>query len=552
MAKYNTKTVPARPDAVTHEGGAAYKRNPKTELVALLATGITNTFYEKEDDRAKRLMSAIKEVATKDKLFAAKALIYARDTMGQRSATHLGAAMLAPYLSGDPVGTRFYGKRKRGVSGGIVYRIDDMFEILAAYQFLNPNKPIPNAIKRGFKAAIEDADMFELARYKGEGRKVSLVDIVNLVHPTPSKKNGSVEVSVADYNKAIVGTKFVGEKANSESGTTRIATLRALVLGLLKQVNTVESTNSEAGQVIAKAVKAGTVTQKEADDLLVEAKTENFRELIESKKIGYLALLRNMRNILNLNDNTLTLDACRLLVNEDFIKRSRVFPHQIDLALEVLMTEFSNSSANAVFMALNTAYDLSVPNLAGYFEGRTAVVVDSSASMTSSMVTTSNGKGRVNLKRTVWDKATLVAATLAKGIGADVFHFASGCEAIKINVNDSVRSIASNIASKNGRVGHGTDLPSVFSTLGSYDRIFIVSDLQTVGYAEQALKSYENRHGQTYLYCVDMCGYNATPFKESSARVFSLFGYTSSMYELAKQVEVNPAALIDEINKIVI
>lgn len=82
----------------------------------------------------------------------------------------------------------FYSKRVRGKNaGGIVYRLDDMLEIIACYQHFNPEKPLPAAMKRGFKAAIENADKYELAKYQGKGKKVSLVDVVNLVHPKPSK-----------------------------------------------------------------------------------------------------------------------------------------------------------------------------------------------------------------------------------------------------------------------------------------------------------------------------------------------------------------------------
>jgi 60 kDa SS-A/Ro ribonucleoprotein len=107
--------------------------------------------------------------------------------VGQRTVTHLGSTVLAKHLSGTDLGRRFFSKRSRkGNVGGIIYRLDDMLEIVACYMALNPDKPLPNSMKKGFKAALEVADTYELAKYQSKGKGVSLVDVVNLVHPKPS------------------------------------------------------------------------------------------------------------------------------------------------------------------------------------------------------------------------------------------------------------------------------------------------------------------------------------------------------------------------------
>ena len=113
MARYNQKATTATPTVTNHQGGAGYKYDPKTELIAILATGLDNKYYEKVGEREQRLSDVIKEVAKKDKTFAAKALIYARTVMGQRTATHFGAVELAKVLGGDSLGSRFFSKRDR-------------------------------------------------------------------------------------------------------------------------------------------------------------------------------------------------------------------------------------------------------------------------------------------------------------------------------------------------------------------------------------------------------------------------------------------------------
>jgi hypothetical protein len=511
MARYNVKAKPTVVPVVNHQGGSGYKYDPKNELVAILATGLDNKYYEKVGERETRLANVIAEVSKKDKLFAAKALIYARTVMGQRTVTHFGAVDLAKALSGDELGARFFSKRDRNKNkGGIIFRLDDMLEITACYQARNPGKPLSNAIKKGFKSALESADEYELAKYQAGGRDISLVDIVNLVHPKPSEKMTPV--------------------------------FAKLMKGELKQFNTVEDKNTKAGQEVAAKVKAGEITKEEATKVLAEAKEDNYDELISTRKIGYLALVRNLRNILKTGAKAdVVKGACELLMDEKMVRKSLVFPHQIDLALEIMLDEFGASGARPFINALNTAYELAIPNLTELFtSGRTAVVFDTSGSMSTPIALTAGKRG----SEAAVTKASLIAATLAKGIGADVYHFASNCEQIKFNPLDSVNTIKKHLAAHQGRVGHGTDFGSIFKTIGNkYDRVFIISDMQGADYLNKT--AYGNMH----IYSVDICGYGTTMFKPGNT-VYKIYGYSADIYELIKKVEIDPQVLIKAIEAI--
>lgn len=510
MARYNVKAKPTVLPVVNHEGGKGYQYDSKSELVAMLATGLDNKYYEKLGERETRLSDVIADVAKTDKTFVAKALVYARTVMGQRTVTHFGAVELAKALAGDGLGAKFFSKRARKANaGGIIYRLDDMLEIAACYQARNPGKQLSNAIKKGFKAALEAADEYELAKYQAKNRDLSLVDIVNLVHPKPSEKMTPV--------------------------------FAKLMKGELKQFNTVEDKNTKAGQEVAAKVKAGEITAEEATVELNTAKEDNFAELIKERKIGYLALLRNLRNILKTGAKTEIVNgACELLTDAKLIKQSLVFPHQIDLALEILLDEFGGQ-ANAFVKALNTAYELSIPNLTELFKtGKTAVVFDSSGSMSSAIQLANRNNG----SEAAIAKAALIAATLAKGINADVFHFADRCDAIKFNPLDTVNTLKNQFLAKQGSVGYGTAFNSIMRTLnGKYDRVFVISDMQGADMLDS--KEYSNTH----IYSVDITGYGTTMFKPGS-KVYKIFGYSSDIYELIKKVEIDPQALIKEIEKI--
>ena len=510
MARYNVKAKTTTPVVTNHQGGQGYQYDSKIELVSILATGLDNKYYEKLGEREQRFADVIAEVAKQDKTFAAKAIVYARSVMGQRTVTHFGAVELAKVLSGDNLGARFFSKRARKAnSGGVIYRLDDMLEIAACYQARNSGKQLSNAIKKGFKLALESADEYELAKYQAKNRDLSLVDIVNLVHPKPSDK--------------------------------MVPVFAKLMKGELKQFNTVEDKNTKAGQEVAAKVKSGEITQEQATEELNSAKEDNFAELIETRKIGYLALLRNLRNILKTGAKTeLIDDACELLTDAKLIKQSLVFPHQIDLALEIMLDEFGTTAISFV-KALNTAYELAIPNLTALFPtGRTAVVFDSSGSMSSQIQLANRHSG----SEAAIAKAALIAATLAKGIGADVFHFADYCQEIKFNPLDSVNTLKKQFLDKQGSVGYGTAFAGIMKTLnGKYDRVFVISDMQGADMVDS--KSYANTH----IYSVDMCGYGNTMFK-SGSKVYKIFGYSSDIYELIKKVEIDPKALIKEIEAI--
>ena len=563
MARYNEKRIsnPEVQKTVTHQGGTGLTQKAEHELIGILSTGLDNTYYEKENERTQRLHEVIKRVAEKNPVFAAKALIYARTVFGQRSVTHVGAVDMLPFLAGTELGKRFYSKRERNANkGGIVYRLDDMAEILAVYQAKNGvNAPIPNAIKKGFKDAIEHADTYTLAKYQMKSRGVSLVDIVNLVHPKETPINGTVFVTPEEYYKAVKGTKFEKDVVlldAPENGKIGIPALKALVLGILKQFNTVEDKNTEAGKAVAEKVKKGEITAEQAKVELNEAKTDNFKELIESKKIGYLALIRNLRNILKTNDTALLDKACELLVQKDFIRKSLVWPHQIDLALEIMLLEFSGQAMAKVTKALNEAYELSIPNLEHLLpEGKTAVVFDTSGSMhgTYGQIHIDN---KTVINKAPIEKAALIAATFAKGIYGDVYQFASWAKQITgWNPNDSVNTLKKNFMSHMGECQHGTDFGSCFKlfeqTNKRYDRVIIISDEQD-GYnnVESNFKSYCQKFGTPYVYIINVCGYaNTSPIK-GGQKVFRLYGYNQDLYDKITQMEINPAVLIDEINKI--
>lgn len=550
--KYNkTKVQPTAQSVVTHQGGDGYQFKPEFELMSLLANGIKDTYYEKESEQEKRLVSLVSQVADKDPLLVAKMLVYTRSESGQRSVTHRAAVALAPFISGKPWATDFFSKRERNANyGGIVYRIDDMLEIAACYSALNPGKRLSNSMTRGFRAAFENADAYELAKYKGTDKGVKLIDLLNLVKPVETDRNGYVEVDKTKYLNAVKNSKkgYQAKLYNElENGKLRIPALRALVLGLLEQFNTIEDKTSKLGQDVAAKVSSGALTTEQGAVALQKGKEEIFTKGLTDSSFGYAAVIGNLRNlILNATTGDSINAAVDQLTNAVGIRKSLIAPHKIDLALEVVLADIGPGRlATPILSALSKAYELAIPNMSELGAvGTTAVVYDSSSSMSTRIQI---GRGVTGSQGAI-EKAALIAATLAKAFNADVYSFDATCRKMTYNPLDTINTIKNLF---NRAPGGDTLFRTIFPALQKrYDRVFVISDGQGADHLGNTVGEYRQRFGvDPHVYSINLCGYNTTMFKPGS-KIYQIFGYNADIYELISKMEVDPQVLLDEVKKI--
>ena len=184
MALFNIKKN-SNQHTVNRAGGQAFVQNPKMQLASILLTSFAqDQYYRSAKQTYDELIHLIAKAGPK---FAAKAAVYARREFGMRSITHVLAAELAAYISGRSWAKDFYEQ--------IVKRPDDMLEIVA-YYYRHGGSPLPSAMKKGFAKAFDQFDGYQLAKYRGERREVKLVDLVNLVHPIPTKRNAQAYAGV--------------------------------------------------------------------------------------------------------------------------------------------------------------------------------------------------------------------------------------------------------------------------------------------------------------------------------------------------------------------
>lgn len=515
-------TMP-KPDTKNRQGHAAYSLDKWLRLLTMLNTlKLENQFYRSENETMRELKGLIDECAKEDTYLVAQCIVYSRCVgEGMRSINHLAASYLAPHCSGQDWAKRFYSLwNKKTKSGGTLFRPDDMAEILACFSAMNKVK-VTNSMKKGFASSLEGMDSYSLLKYKG-----SLIDVINLVHPRPEKSSATVE--------------FNGE---------RISVLDAIMKGLSVSADTWEVAQSEAGQEVAKAVKDGKIDKKEAEEILREAKAENWSSLLKEGKLGILAALRNIRNILATQAKADVIDSlCSLLSNGEMIRKGKIMPYQLDLANEVVISEFNSSDARKISQALLRGYEMATPNLAEVLSGRNLVIVDMSGSM-STQVVDPNRKTRY--KSTSMDKACLIGATIAKATNADIIRFGSNAEYVKWNPNSDVFSIASGMKKDMGMTSLSAAWRLAEGSGKKYDRVFILSDNEcNRGSSYTSYMSYVKNCGGPYVYSVDLAAYGTTQVVGDKVRFYYGFGY--SMFDDIAKSEFNPNYHLDKVKQIVI
>ena len=525
-------------DTVNRQGYKAYSLSDELRLVAMLNTcKLESQYYRSENQTLRELRDLIERLCVNgDAYFVCQAIVWSRCLgEGMRDINNIAAALVAPFISGMDYAKRFYAAfDKKKKQGGCIYRMDDMCAIKDVYNALGEGT-MTNAMKKGFAKVLETADTYMLAKY----RKVT-IDISNLAHPNPKNSQALVKV-----------------KVNNEE--TEMKTLEAIMNGIVVSADTWEVANTEAGQEVAKAVREGKLDKEQAEKVLTEAKNENWKELLSEGRLGILAALRNIRNILKGGDNEVIDMLCALVSDGEKIVKGKIMPYQIDTAYEVVCSEFGyHKSFHKISQALIDGYTKSVPNLKEALPGVTCVALDCSGSMTSPCVM-SGSNGQKRLTSSALDKAALIAATIALATGADIIRFGRDAHYYKYDKNSNPFALAKDLKCDMG----GTCIGSVFQLMREqkrkYDRVVLLSDNECNrstdwygrNWVSDDYKKYVHDVASPYVYCIDFCAYGTTPLK-NDGKVNYYFGYGYAMFNDIASREFNPAAHIDKIKAMVI
>lgn len=294
-------------------GYAAYAMSDKSRLVTQVLTSFFNENKFYGDNSAE-MQETIKRVIETDPEFVAKLAVFARREFNMRSVSHV----LVAYLAHEPNGKAY----AKAAIKTVCLRGDDATEIMACYISIF-GKPIPNSLRRGLKEVVEGFDEYTLAKYKGDGKSVKMRDLLCLCRPTPKS-----DAQSASWKKLLEGTLYppmTWEVELSRDGNNK----------------------------------------------------ETWERLIASGKVGYMALLRNLRNILKANPDNLDIVLDRLS-DPVAVKKSRQFPFRFLSAYK----EVQEIADSRVFDTLESAVEASIDNIPK-LDGTTVIAVDTSGSMGS-------------------------------------------------------------------------------------------------------------------------------------------------------------------------
>lgn len=545
MGKFNTKHESVKPTVVNCMGEQAFKLNAKEELVStVLTTFLQGSYYEKENEIVERIKNASEKV---DPLFVAKLALYARNEGNLRSVTHLLSSVISKRISGQEWGKRFYDK--------IVVRPDDISEILSAYAVENGMdlkniRKIPNAMKKGFKSALERFDAYQIDKYKMNKREVSLIDIVNLLHPSPTQKN-------QEAYKRLIENKSLSDLYSSKI---------------------LEKEMSKVGKKVTE--------DKTASELKEEAITE---VLSNVKGMPLMNLIRNLRNIIKYAPSQVD-EACRQMTIPDKVLKSRLLPFRFATAYSevesmtdsytaksAIQFEEENKSGYAfselkqkVLNALEKAIEISCQNIPK-LDGNVAILVDHSGSV--------RGDGGGSSKVSAFSKTTTAMignlfATMLTYAQDNVYIGLFGDRLIPVKIDRNKGILEANKVSfeEGAKCGGATEtgiydfLRICINEKKKVDNLVVFSDCQIGSNAstswygtsrtdrslrfQELFKEFKKINPLCNVIVVDIRQTKGNNVFHKSQRILNIAGWSTNIFDVIKSNCKGYDALIKEIEKI--
>ena len=314
MSKFNDKKV-GSPMEKNFMGEDAYVLSDKEALTSMvMTTFLTDSYYVNENQLTKNIAGLAEKCGYE---FTAKLALYARTKGNLRSVSHLLAALVCEDPSHPSWLKSFYEH--------IVLRPDDISEILSCYCKMNtPNgkiRKIPNAMKKGFGTVLSNLSPYQIDKYKMNGRALSLVDVVNLLHPTPTDKNREA------YRRLMHGESLAG-------------TYDSKIL---------EKEMAETGKNASN------------EQELTLAKHDAIKSVLE-KGMPIMNLLRNLRNIM-LYAPDLVDEAIGQLTNHDKVVNSRLLPFRFMSAYDAVNNLSVEDYAPSVGSETSIRFESDVPSM---------------------------------------------------------------------------------------------------------------------------------------------------------------------------------------------
>jgi len=499
MAKFNqgTKSIPTNTNMA---GGVSYDRPIKKEVATVVLNSMLNgdSYYEKEGERLKRIETLI-TTSKSDAEFVAKAMVFTRTNGRLRSISHFMANILAENVKGSDF--------LRPALTKAIVRPDDMTEMLALWDTRNPNKMVPNSLRRAFKKALETKfDEYQFRKYAQPKSKVKLKDVVKLAHPSPK-----------NFDDETIFKRVIEDQ--------------------LKAVETAQTIN---------ASKTG------------EDRVKAYMKEIKSGKMGYMAALKNIRTLMESNISEDNLKHwSNFITDPKRVQKSMVLPFRfIDAWNAVRDLSIDEFKKNIVKKALERAFALSAGNTNIVSDDeKVAILLDESGSM---------GGYSSNDRKTPFYIGKVLSAAMKVGMNDDkclFYTWADTCTRRDIKGLSSFDFI-NNLNTRGGGTDVSAPLKELIKTKTYVDKIVVFSDMQMYGswgnigdQLKNYLKTYRkeiNPNVKVLFWNLEGYGGGSPLDIEKTSDIFEVAGFSDSMLQIIPKLWDDKDFLIKEIESIIL
>lgn len=491
---------------VNHEGAETFKMSAEIELYAAVCTmALQAKFYETPKEQVERIAALVRMVKPE---FVARLAVYARREMYLRSVPMLLIVELARVHSGDDLVSRTIEQ--------VIMRADEIMELLMCYQWRNPQQGIKklaklsHQIQNGLQRAFNKFDEYQFAKYDRAGLEVKLRDALFLVHPK-AKDEAQQEL----FNKIVNKT--------------------------LQVPYTWETELSALGQE-----KFENADEKKA------AFGKKWAELIGSGKLGYMALIRNLRNILEANVDDITIkDVTNRISDPHQVIKAKQFPFRYLSAYKELKNVVSTSTS-LMLSALEDAAVASATNIPGFGNGTSVMIA---CDMSGSMKYPLSSNSKVQFYEVGNMLAMLLQSRCEKVISG---IFADDWKVINLPQNN-VLSNTDAIRKRIGELGYGTyggkPLEWLIKENVVVDKVMFFTDCEFWGedrfgeYFSGLWNEYKKISPKAHLYLFDLAGYGHTPIKTPHEDVTLIAGWSDRIFEMLYAIE-NGSSVLERIKEI--
>jgi hypothetical protein len=504
MSRFN-KTTKKKNVTRNKEGAKAYSLTSELELYTVVCTAtLQNKFYENAGQTYERLVSLLNDVSPE---FACKLAVYAREKMYLRLIPLVITVELARIYSGKPFISKLVER--------VIQRPDEITEMLAYYQYINDRtgtkklNRLSNQIKKGIKKVFESGkfDEYQYSKYNRK-TEIKLRDALFLSHPKPQDKSQEV---------------LFGKIANNNLDTAY----------------TWETQMSEAGK----------------KDSPLTTKKEVWEEMIDSKKMGYMATLRNLRNILESGVSREHIEkVCDYLRNPVAVRNSKQLPFRFLAAYRMLgnspyrgwsyslPSTVESPYLGMVIDALEDAVKESIHNIPMFDNENVLIATDVSGSMFYKVLP----KSIINL----FDIGTVLAMMMySKCKTAVAGMFGNYWEVVNFPKSDILRN-ANEIYKREGEVGYSTNGYKVIEWANqkkdeyTFDKVMMFTDCQL--YGGDIIKEwarYKSINPNAKLYLFDLSGYGNTPLNVKDNDIFLISGWSDKIFDVLKAFDEGQDAI---------